>query len=158
MEGGGPACCSLLALFELQSSTGIGALAAGRESAPNSAHMMAALVTLAAFRSPGSARPAHNASADFNRGPRAGADAAVAIVARSFDAYWLQRASHTALAVRFQSIIMANQVDVSLSLRHHPLKMVPAIVLLRATRYRKAVGGVTERRHVVAMLGASPSG
>ena len=55
----------------------------------------------------------------------------VAIIARSFAAYWLHRASHNhPLLWRLHRIHHCDtQVDVSLSLRHHPLELLPAILL-----------------------------
>jgi len=55
----------------------------------------------------------------------------LAIAARSFAAYWLHRASHhIPLLWRLHSIHHGDrQVDVSLSLRHHPLELIPAILL-----------------------------
>lgn len=59
---------------------------------------------------------------------------AVAIIARSFAAYWLHRASHRfPILWRLHRIHHGDtQVDVSLSLRHHPLELVPAILLFGA--------------------------
>jgi sterol desaturase/sphingolipid hydroxylase (fatty acid hydroxylase superfamily) len=56
---------------------------------------------------------------------------AIAIAARSFAAYWLHRASHhVPLLWRLHRIHHGDrQVDVSLGLRHHPLELVPAILL-----------------------------
>lgn len=56
---------------------------------------------------------------------------AVAIAARSFAAYWLHRASHhVPLLWRLHRIHHGDrQVDVSLGLRHHPLELLPAILL-----------------------------
>lgn len=56
---------------------------------------------------------------------------AVAIAARSFAAYWLHRASHhIPLLWRLHRIHHGDrQVDVSLGLRHHPLELLPAILL-----------------------------
>jgi sterol desaturase/sphingolipid hydroxylase (fatty acid hydroxylase superfamily) len=56
---------------------------------------------------------------------------AVAIAARSFAAYWLHRASHSIpLLWRLHRVHHGDrQVDVSLSLRHHPLELLPAILL-----------------------------
>ena len=56
---------------------------------------------------------------------------AVAIVARSFAAYWLHRASHgIPLLWRLHRIHHGDrQVDVSLGLRHHPFELIPAILL-----------------------------
>lgn len=55
----------------------------------------------------------------------------VAIAARSFAAYWLHRASHhIPLLWRLHRIHHGDrQVDVSLGLRHHPLELLPAILL-----------------------------
>lgn len=55
----------------------------------------------------------------------------VAVTARSFAAYWLHRASHRfALLWRLHRIHHGDrQVDVSLGLRHHPLELLPAILL-----------------------------
>lgn len=55
----------------------------------------------------------------------------VAIAARSFAAYWLHRASHhNPLLWRLHRIHHGDrQVDVSLGLRHHPLELLPAILL-----------------------------
>lgn len=59
---------------------------------------------------------------------------AVAIVSRSFAAYWLHRASHHVPVLwRLHRIHHGDtEVDVSLSLRHHPLELVPAILLFGA--------------------------
>lgn len=56
---------------------------------------------------------------------------AVAITARSFAAYWLHRGSHhIPLLWRLHRIHHGDrQVDVSLGLRHHPLELIPAILL-----------------------------
>ena len=55
----------------------------------------------------------------------------VAVIARSFAAYWLHRASHhLPLLWRLHRIHHGDtQVDLSLSLRHHPLELLPAVVL-----------------------------
>lgn len=55
----------------------------------------------------------------------------VAIAARSFAAYWLHRASHRVdLLWRLHRTHHGDrQVDVSLGLRHHPLELIPAILL-----------------------------
>ena len=54
-----------------------------------------------------------------------------AIAARSFAAYWLHRASHHfPLLWRLHRTHHGDrQVDVSLGLRHHPIELVPAILL-----------------------------
>lgn len=55
----------------------------------------------------------------------------IAIVGRSFAAYWLHRASHhIPLLWRLHRVHHGDrQVDVSLGLRHHPLELIPAILL-----------------------------
>lgn len=61
----------------------------------------------------------------------AGAVAVIAIITRSFAAYWLHRAEHHfSLLWRLHRIHHSDrQVDVSLSLRHHPLELFPAILV-----------------------------
>ena len=58
----------------------------------------------------------------------------VAISARSFAAYWLHRVSHAVpLLWRLHRIHHGDrQVDLSLGLRHHPLELLPAILLFAA--------------------------
>ena len=55
----------------------------------------------------------------------------IAILARSFTAYWLHRASHRIpLLWRLHRIHHGDHmVDISLGLRHHPLELIPAIVV-----------------------------
>ncbi len=56
---------------------------------------------------------------------------AVAVIMRSFAAYWLHRASHrVGLLWRLHRIHHGDpQVDITLGLRHHPLELLPAILL-----------------------------
>jgi len=55
----------------------------------------------------------------------------VAIAGRSCAAYWLHRASHGwPILWRFHRIHHADtQVDVSLGLRHHPVELIPAVLM-----------------------------
>lgn len=56
---------------------------------------------------------------------------AVALVARTLAAYWLHRAFHQVpLLWRVHRVHHTDrQIDVSLGLRHHPLELIPAVIL-----------------------------